>query len=158
MGILTWLQGTALAQWVSGSGSLLGYPLILFLHTFGLSILVGPSTVIDLRLLGMARETSLVPMGKLFRLMWAGFIVNAITGTLLFIADAEAKGHQWIFGLKLALVAVGLILLVFIRPYVDGKKALVENEVSTQGKRLAVLSLIVWTGVIAAGRLMAYVK
>jgi hypothetical protein len=158
MGILTWLQGTALAQWVAGSGSLLAYPLILFLHTFGLSILVGPSTVIDLRLLGMARETSLVPMGKLFRLMWVGFIVNAITGTLLFISDAEAKGHQWIFGLKLALVAVGLILLAFIRPYVDGKKALAENEVSTQGKQLAVLSLIVWTGVIAAGRLMAYVK
>lgn len=97
MEFLQWLQDTSLAQWVSGSESLLSYPTILVLHTIGFSVLVGANAVIDMRLLGIGRRMPLAAMDKLFLPMWIGLIINAITGSLLFIADAVHKSHQAVF-------------------------------------------------------------
>jgi hypothetical protein len=51
MQIFTWMQDSALAQWVGSAPTLLAYPTILTLHTAGMSIVVGTCAVIDLRLL-----------------------------------------------------------------------------------------------------------
>ena len=59
------LQQSALAVWVSES--VWAYPLILTAHTVGLALLVGGSTLFDLRLLGAAPVASLA--------LWAGAIV-----------------------------------------------------------------------------------
>lgn len=154
--LLTYVQETSLALWVSGSPSLLGYPTILALHTVGLAMLVGGSVAVDLRLLGVARASSLAATRPLFRLMWTGLVINAATGTLLFIADAVHKAGQPVFWIKLACVAGGVWLVVRTAAIVaaapDGPA-----PISAQGRRLALLSLALWTGAIIAGRLMAYV-
>ena len=53
--ILAQLEQSGLATWIRESGVLYGYPLILFLHTLGLSTLAGLSAAIDLRLLGIGQ-------------------------------------------------------------------------------------------------------
>lgn len=151
---LTYLQDTQLAQWVSGSPSLLGYPTILVLHTVGLALLVGGSVAVDLRLLGVARAAPVGAVGPLFRLMWIGLAINAATGVLLFIADAVGKAHQPIFWAKLACVAGGVWVMMRLGPMVDGA----QPADGRGGRRLAVASLVLWTGAMVSGRLMAYLK
>jgi hypothetical protein len=54
--------------------------LVLSLHAMGLAVVVGFSSAIALRLLGVARSIPLAPLGGLFPVMYAGFWVNALSG------------------------------------------------------------------------------
>src|SRR3954469_25649422 len=107
--MLTSLSQSAFSTWLLGSNSIWAYPTVLTLHTFGMMVLVGSALMIDLRLLGFAQAIPLQSMDRLFRIVWAAFALNAVTGTMLFIADADKRAPELIFWTKLGLVAVGLI-------------------------------------------------
>jgi hypothetical protein len=148
--VLAFLEQTGLATWIRESGVLYGYPLILFLHTLGLSTVVGTSAAIDLRLLGVASTIPLAPLEKLFGLMWAGFALTAATGALLFVADATKHASNPAFVVKLAFVAGGVVTLALVRSRVFHRRQ--------RGAILAAASLGCWLVALGAGRLMAYVS
>jgi hypothetical protein len=145
-----WLEGTALATWTRESPSIWAYPTILTLHTAGLGIVVGASAVIDLRLLGFGRRIPAAALAPLFAIIGWAFALNAATGVVLFMADATAKSKQIVFFVKLALIALALWDTLAQR------RLLVVDPTAVTLRRLALASLILWTGAITAGRLMAY--
>ena len=143
------IEQSGVAIWIRESGVLYGYPLILFLHTFGLSTLVGLSSVINLRLLGFASGIPLASLDRLFWLMWSGLALTAATGILLFVADATKHSSNPAFLVKLVFVVLAVTTLALIRTRVfRGQHS---------GKVLAAMSLGCWFGALSAGRLMAYV-
>jgi len=150
-----WLQDSALGVWTRESPSIWAYPTVLTLHTVGLGVLVGANAVIDFRLLGFARRLPIPSLAPLYRFMWAGFAVNAVTGVMLFASDATKKATQPVFYIKLALIAVALVITAMIRKTVVGGPALHDADPGPS-RRLAAVSLLLWAGAIAAGRLMAY--
>ena len=77
--------------WVMQSNSIWSFPTFLFLHTMGMSIVAGLSAMIDLVLLGFWPKIPIKPLERLYPLMWLGFWINAVTGTVMLIADATAK-------------------------------------------------------------------
>jgi hypothetical protein len=154
--MLTTLAQSAFSTWLLSSNSIWAYPTVLTLHTFGMMVLVGAALMIDLRLLGFGRGIPLTSIERLFRVMWSAFALNAVTGTMLFIADADKRGPDPLFWTKLALVAIGLVTARMI------KRGSFEGHVEPvvingAARRLAVISLFAWTGAITAGRLLAYV-
>jgi hypothetical protein len=158
-----WLEGSALGVWTRESPSIWAYPTILTLHTVGLGILVGANAIIDFRLLGFAPRLPLAALAPLYRFMWAGFTINAVTGVLLFVSNATTKARQPIFYVKLALIALALVLTAAIRktmPRDHARSADPSADPPADPRpaptRLAAMSLLLWTGAIAAGRLMAY--
>jgi hypothetical protein len=155
--MLEWLQSTALSTWIREADSLLAFPGILTVHTLGLGVLVGAAAVLDLRLLGIGGRMPLGPMRDLFPVMWFGFVLNALTGTMLFAADAARRGTSLFFLMKLTFVAVGVATMVLIKRQVYGPTADPITP-SAGARRLAFLSLVVWTAAITAGRLLAYVE
>jgi hypothetical protein len=152
-----WLEGSALGVWTRESPSIWAYPTVLTLHTVGLGILVGANAVIDFRLLGFAPRLPIPSLDPLYRFMWAGFAINAVTGVMLFVSDATVKAKQPVFYIKLALIALALVTTAVIRRRVAPGSAFRDADARQEpGRRLAVLSLLLWTGAITAGRLMAY--
>jgi hypothetical protein len=83
--------------------------------------------------------------------------VNAVTGTVLLIADATAKLANWDFYVKMAFVFAGMGVLYTMRKRVFGDPELDNAPLNGSVKRLAWLSLVCWFGAITAGRLLAYV-
>jgi hypothetical protein len=154
MPFLVWLQQTAIARWVGESPSIWAYPTILTLHTVGLGIVVGVNAVIDLRLLGAARRVPIRALPPLYRPMWAGFALNAVTGVLLFAAGAEWTGVKPIFYVKLALIAAALALAVRIRRSIVDRGD--DAALTGRAKALAAASLVLWIAAIFAGRYTAY--
>lgn len=146
---LAQLEQSSLATWIRESGVLHGYPLILFLHSLGLGTLVGLNSAIDLRLLGVGSGIPLKSLEKTFWLMWAGLALNAVTGSLLFIADATKHASNPAFYVKLTFVALAIVTLTRIR-----SKVFREHK---SGKFLAAASLGCWFVAISAARLMAYI-
>lgn len=156
MQILSWLENSAFGSWVRESSSLWAYPTILFLHTVGLGFLVGLNAVIALRILGVARKLPLAPMEKFYRVMWAAFWVNALSGLALLVADATTKLTNPVFYIKMGFVFLAVVNMVLLRRRVFRNPALDLAPVTRFGRALAVASLLFWAGAITAGRLMAY--
>jgi hypothetical protein len=155
------LQDSDFGVWVSSAPTLLAYPTILMLHTVGLSLVVGPIAVLDLRLLGVGQRMPLSALRNVFKIMWWGFALNAATGVALFISEADDKGEQVDFYVKLTLIAFALFVSVRMRRilFSNPDDAAVDRQPPASSvKSLAVVSLLLWAGAITAGRLMAYLK
>ena len=157
-GFAAWLQGSAVGVWTRESPSIWAYPTVLTLHTVGLGILVGANAVIDFCLLGFAPRLPIASLAPLYRFMWAGFAMNAITGVMLFASDATTKAAQPVFYIKLTLIGLALVTTAMIRTTVTRATALPSADASRASRitRLATLSLVLWAAAITAGRLMAY--
>ncbi len=156
MDFLARVEATAFSTWVRESGSLWAYPGILFLHTIGLAFLVGMNVAVDLRILGFARGLPIAPLERAFPVMWAGFCVNAASGTMLLIADATTKLTNPVFYVKMGFITLAVVNMVILRRYVFRGQSLGATPLSWVVRTLAVTSLICWLGAISAGRLMAY--
>ena len=145
---------------------------MLFVHTLGLGVLVGLNSAVGLRLLGFAPRIPVAAMAPLFPYMWAGFWLNAVSGSVLFIADAPKKAANPSFLVKLVLIALAVVIMRALKrhafepvnvgtpePLNSGTLELLNvPPVTGRTKMLAVMSLVLWAGAITAGRLMAYTQ
>ena len=159
--LLVWLEGTGFASFVRESPSMWGYPTFIVLHTLGLSIVVGTSTVIAARVLGFADSIPLQPLGRLFPLVWGGFLINTFSGTGLLVATATTQLTNYILLAKLLLVFLAVICLgllqffAFRDPAVAGGGEIPSDKVLT-AKLLAGGMLGLWMFAMITGRLIAY--
>jgi hypothetical protein len=154
MAFLAWLSGSPVGEWVSGSTW--AYPGLLFVHTLGLGVLVGLNSAVGLRLLGFAPNVPVADMEPLFRYMWMGFWVNAVSGSVLFIADAPKKAANPSFIVKLVLIALAVWVMRELKRHAFPQSGRSSVRVSRRVRLLAAASLALWGGAITAGRLMAY--
>jgi uncharacterized membrane protein SirB2 len=143
-----WLENTSLALWVGTS--LWAYPFLLSIHIVGLAVVVGIFSMRDLRLLGLFSALSIDTFSHLSKLAVAGFILNAVSGFLLFTSQASTFVTSVPFLSKLSCIAVGMILAFYIQ-------SRLKTEIQQQTKVLAFVSLICWMAAIVAGRLIAYI-
>jgi hypothetical protein len=150
------LQQTALARWIGESGSLLGYPLFLFLHTLGLATIAGLNAGINLRILGVAPGLKLGPMVRLYPTMWIAFVITVISGLALLIADATTKLAQPVFYMKLLFVGLAVVVMQLIRTRILADQQLDDRPPGGNARMLAVTSLLLWIGATISGRLIAY--
>jgi hypothetical protein len=158
---LEWLESTGPSTFVREDPSFFGYPTFLFGHTFGLAVVVGLSTILAVRLLGMGSGIPIAPLIRLFPLMWAGFVVNLVTGSGLWLADAVNKtipgdGRQApIFGTKMFFVISAAILLWKIQQKLSEPGG-ADAKPSPALRKMSALLLISWLLAMIAGRLIGY--
>ena len=157
MHFLASIEQSTFCVWVRESRSLFAYPGILLLHTYGMAVLVAVVAALDLRILGFAPALPLAPIAKLFPLLWAAFWVNAATGTILLAVDATTKLANLDFWIKMVCIALGVVNQRLIERRVFGDPLIDQQPLSTDARRLAVVSLTLWLGAITTGRLLAYV-
>jgi hypothetical protein len=150
------LQHSSVMDWVRESGSLLGYPTILFLHTLGLATVAGLNGAIDLRLLGVGAKVPLSSLTRFFPFIWLAFGLTAVTGVILLIADAEAKLASPVFYVKLVFIVLALVNLNLLKRRIFADPNVDTHPLTSQARVLALSSLVFWVGATTAGRLMAY--
>jgi hypothetical protein len=150
------IQQSAFARFVGESGSLLGYPTVLFLHTLGLGTVAGVNAAVALRVLGFGRGLPLQPLERLFPIMWAGFVISAVSGLALLATDPVTKLHQTVFYVKLLLVALGVVNMQLMRNRIFRGPSVSNDVLPSTARTLAFTSLFLWIGATTAGRLIAY--
>jgi hypothetical protein len=154
---LVWLETTSLAgamrHW------LWLYPIVEIVHIVGFVILVGAAVMFDLRLLGLSRRLPVSGMAR-HHLPWAraALVLVVPSGVMMFMAHATEFAANPAFQIKLILLAAaGLNALAFHRGAFRKVAGWDGNAVAPPAARAAaVASLALWVGVIAAGRLLAY--
>lgn len=147
-----WLETSGVAQamrqwlWL--------YPAVEITHIVGVVLLVGSVAMLDLRLLGLSPR--LPPSGLARHLLpwsWLGLALIVPSGLLMFSAHASEWVGNPVFGIKLALIAAaGGNAWLFHR-----RGAWRDGEPSHRARIAGALSLSLRLGVLACGRLLAYV-
>jgi hypothetical protein len=146
------IAGTAFANWAMSSP--LAYPVANTVHVLALVLLLGGIGLVDLRVLGLWRRIPIEPLAAaLVPIAASGVVVLAASGSVMFAADAKALAESGTFRLKLVLILAALANVALFR-WRFGK--LVPQQPSPGAKALALLSLLLWTGVAVAGRMIAY--
>jgi hypothetical protein len=152
--LFIWIEGTSLSTWLRESASLWAFPFVLILHTVGLAFFVGANIAWDVRVLGFSLGIPLDGLRRYFRVMWAGFWINAVSGVLLLVAYPTKALTNPLFYVKLALIGFGIVLALRIRGEVHGVRS--ESDAPRLTRAMAAASLACWIAVIFAGRLLAY--
>ncbi len=152
-----WLEQLQFSVWVRESDSVWAFPMFLFMHTLCMSIVAGGAAMIDMALLGLWPNVSFRPLGRIYPLLKWGFVVNAVTGVAMFMADATTRGVNTDFYIKMLFVFAGWALVVMQQRRVFANPAIDTGNVPSQAKMLAWASMGCWFAAIVAGRLIAYV-
>jgi hypothetical protein len=153
-----WLQNSAVGLAISESPYL--YPFIEGSHVLGLALSVGTVLWFDLRLLGVTMRGD--PVSYVFRQvrpwMSIGFAIMIVTGSLLFTARATEAYASTYFRIKVGLLVLGALNVLIFHVTIDRHREQWDTAATppTRARVAGLLSLILWFGIIAAGRIMAY--
>lgn len=155
LAFLNTLERTGLSTWLRESESAFAYYFVLVVHNIGLALLVGACGVLGARLLGFVPELPLAPLRHFFRIVWAGFWLNVVSGVFLLIAYPTKALTNPLFYVKLALIAVGVAVLRTIERQLSSDAAARDSTPAVR-RSLALWMLGAWLGALTAGRALAY--
>jgi hypothetical protein len=140
--ILAGLEGSTVAQALRTSRW--AYPALNIAHLFGIALLFGSIVPLDLRALGAWRkiergalEVVLVPTAVV------GLLLAVATGFALFCVRATEYAALPLFWGKLGLIGLGAANAALVR-------------LRSHTAAAALVSILAWSGAIAAGRLLGY--
>jgi hypothetical protein len=140
--------------------SLYLFPFIEAAHVIGLTMVFGTIAIVDLRLLGLA--SSRRPFSRIasdvMRWTWAAFALTGLTGLLMFSTNAAGYYHNPYFRAKIAmLVCAGINMVVFQRTAGRSMQRWDRDPAAPGvGRTVAVVSLVVWIGIIFLGRWVGF--
>ncbi len=152
------IEHTALGEAMRGGIFL--YPIVETGHILGFATLVGSILVLDLRLIGVGRGIRPAALMRIAVPVAAcGFLLAAVTGSMLFVTEATAYVRNPAFYAKQALIVLGLVnIAVFHRALMPVAGSWPEDTPPPRRARIsAALSALTWAGVLICGRFIAYV-
>jgi hypothetical protein len=152
-----WVDGTHLNALLRQSNW--AFPALDTVHTLGIVLVAGVIMLVDLRLLGLGLRS--VPIRQLVArivpaTLW-GFALMVASGGLLFFSEAVKMYHSPAFRIKMLLLALaGLNALVFHGTVYRDAERWDPATAPVRARLAGLISLILWIGIIAAGRAIAY--
>lgn len=152
--MLEWLESSAVARLVQES--MWGYPIVLSSHAVGMAILVGIVLMINFRVLGFAPGVPIRSLRVMFGVALVGLVINVVSGTMLFVANADAFYESNPFRIKIVLLVAGGLLLALLWRRIFGPEDSATRAAEMTTQIIAGASIVTWLGVIVAGRLIAY--
>jgi hypothetical protein len=155
--LATALQESGLSQALRASVWL--YPLVNTGHVIGIALMFGAIVPLDLRLLGGWRQVPLPALAAvLVPVAVAGLSLALATGLLLFATRPLDYVVEPLFGWKMGLLAVAVLNALWLRRSPRWRRFVPDADVPVRPawKCAALLSMLLWLGVIAAGRLIGY--
>jgi hypothetical protein len=142
------------------AGSAYFYPIVLATHLTCIAIFGGMILITNLRLLGWVLRSQSVSdvVGRLRPWKWGGLVLMVTCGALLAGSEAGKYYGNPYFWTKMTLLALLIVhSLVFRRNVYRNTAELDRAEVMPgRAKLAAALSLILWLGVVTAGRMIGY--
>jgi hypothetical protein len=157
LNFLAFLEASALSEWLSVS--MLGFPMLIALHSVGMAVVVGLSLIVAMRLNGLLTDIDQRQIPRFLTIAIWGFGLNLVTGIAIFITRGPEYIVSAVFLLKMLLVITSAAILFWLRD------RLIRAELTATAllnDRLArIMSLIgtgSWFSAVVAGRLIAYLS
>ncbi|MDB5458940.1 MAG: hypothetical protein JWO72_681 [Caulobacteraceae bacterium] len=157
--VATWLAATPMSRaigdvhWIT--------PAVQCVHILAIAVVMSAILMMDLRLLGAAGRDDAMQMSarRYLPWVWWSLLVLFVSGSTLIVGEPRRSLQNPIFLLKMALLAgsAGLTALTQ-RPFGHDAGFWQVPRRRYAAKALAAASLILWVGIVFAGRWIAYAQ
>jgi uncharacterized membrane protein len=149
--IWTWIEMTPLAARIGESA---WFPFLESIHVLSAMFVVGTVLMADLRLLGWSARRYSVTLitDEVVPWTWGAVVVAVVTGVGLLMPRASSYVANPAFLTKVALLALALVNMLVLHFF-----ALRTERVRLQ-MTTGACSLLVWTGVVLAGRWIGHLS
>ena len=148
-----WVQGLPLSEYI---GFTWWFPFLESIHVLAIAFVVGSILTVDLRLVGVtALRYAVSRMTKeLIPWTWAAFVVAVVTGTGLFMTRASAYVENPAFQIKFVLLILACVNMAFFqfRTFRSVRGWDTSATIPLDARIAGAASLILWSGVVLAGR------
>jgi uncharacterized membrane protein len=154
-----WLANTELSSIIQNVSWII--PAVQTVHIICVAIVISSVFLVDMRILGIfARSQPLAALARRFLTwIWYAIVVLFVTGSLLIIGEPSRSLLNPAFGLKmLMLIIVATLTLLIQRPLASDAgywEASGGRRVTVRA--IAITSLALWSGIVFAGRWIAYI-
>ncbi len=164
-----YFDGTEFSFWVGvenwGLSQVIGatnwFPTLETIHVIAAAMVVGSILWVDLRLIGVAatRYPVSVMNRELVRWTWGAFTIAVITGLGMFITRAAGHLENPAFQSKLVLLVLAGINMAYFhfKVYKNIGQWDTATDTPLQVKAAGMLSLLLWSGVMLAGRWVGHI-
>ena len=155
--LLVALEGSPLGETIRQSIWL--YPAANVAHVVGLALFAGSVAVMDLRILGAFAATTPANVVRPARYAAiAALVLMALSGSVLFTAEARHVSLNPVFQVKASLIALGIANALLVGPALARALADTPAFVPLPGRvrTAAMASIAIWLLVAASGRFIAY--
>jgi hypothetical protein len=160
LSLAQWIQATAFFTWLRGSAY--AYPCVLSVHMVAIALFGGMILMTNLRLLGLAMTRRSVSdvIGQLRTPKRMGLILAAACGVLMLCCKAEEYYYNAFFRTKLVLFALVIVHALVFSGSVYARTNEIDRtpRVPARAKLAAALSLVLWLGIVCAGRGIGYIE
>jgi len=154
------IEASGAGEWMRMS--LKAMPVVEAIHVLTTAIVFGTILIIDLRLLGFpnTRRPFTRISDELTRYTWGAFLISAVTGLLMFAANASTYYGNTAFRIKmLALLVAGVNMAVFELVTRRGVAAWDKDVAPAPAARFAgAASIVIWVTVIVVARWIGFTK
>ena len=154
-----WLAATELSHAIQTAGWII--PTLQTIHILGVAVLFSSAILVDLRIWRiMQRDVALADVARRFLPpIWPVVLVLLVTGSLLIIGEPRRSLLNSTFYLKMALLALALSLTGALQRSLSAPQFFDKNRGrQIAGRLAAAVSIVVWSGIIFAGRWIAYTQ
>jgi hypothetical protein len=153
-----WLEHTSLSQTIQSVNWIV--PTVQTIHILAIAVVASSALMIDLRLIGAFSTDQ--PMkevsARFLPFVWWPLLVLLATGAIMISGEPARSLKNPAFGVKMALLVTALIVTLLFQLLLRRDPNLGSpagnHRVAATG--IAALSMVLWTGIIFAGRWIAY--
>jgi hypothetical protein len=152
--LFTWCERSAVGEGIRNSQWL--FPVIEAVHLLGLVVIAGAVLVVDMRLLGLGLRRQPVAQLAEDAQPWliGSLVVMLATGFLLFLSEATKCYYSLAFTVKMTSLFLAIVFTFTVH-----RKVVMADEARIApflGKLVAVVSVILWSGVGIGGRWIGF--
>ena len=156
--ICHWIDRTALSQSIQVAGWVV--PTVQTIHILAIAVVASSALMIDLRLIGVfwANRPMKAVTARFLPLVWWPLLILLSTGAIMIIAEPARSLKNPAFQLKMVLLIAALVVTSLFQ-YFQRRNATfgdLHSGPRAAAATLAVVSMLLWSSIIFAGRWIAY--
>lgn len=156
--LVAWLRTLALGAFIRDHEWVI--PSLQCVHIVCLAAVFASALMVNLRLIGIfAPNQSLADLAdRLMPWIWCLLVILFMTGALLIIGEPRRALHSLAFGLKMLMLLTAGVITLFVhrRLHRDANFWELSSKRKSVAKLIGVASILLWVGVVFAGRWIAY--
>jgi hypothetical protein len=155
-----WLAATSLSHTIQTVSWII--PMLQTIHILCVAVVFSAAVLVDLRIFRMfEREVPLPDVGRRFLpTIWPVLLTLLLTGSLLIIGEPRRSLTNSTFQLKMALLVVAILLTGVLQRSIAAAPNSWDKDGGRRiaGRLIATASILVWCGILFAGRWIAYTQ
>jgi hypothetical protein len=155
-----WLAATPLSTQIQTVAWVI--PAVQTIHILSISVVIAAAAMVDLRVLGiLSRGEPVAAVARRFLpSIWWTLLVLLLSGSTLIIGEPGRSLDNPAFLLKMSMLVAALVLTLYFQWGLRLDALFWEVSLGRRlgGRLVAAVSLILWVGIIFAGRWIAYIN